>query len=161
MWGSCSHHSPLCGSPLFTHLWRRYDDVDINIVKAEGPDSGLTCIAGANKLGLMGISSEMNAGETSDKIGTFSIVNLGMYGTKSVAPIIIEPQAGMLGVGAVATRVVPNPDYEEDEYEEMYRYREFMTVTLSCDHRVVDGAVGAKWLQSFKTMLEAPETMIM
>ena len=142
---------------------RQYSDVDINIISATGPSSTLSCIKSANTLGLGSISAALSAAEPSEDIGTFSIVNLGMYGTKTVAPVIIEPQSGILGVGATTVVVVPNPAYVKgaDDGEEMYRYREVMTVTLSCDHRVVDGAVGAEWLQSFKGMMEKPERMML
>lgn len=140
---------------------RAYEDVDVNIVTGQGPGSQVTCLRQVNKLGLASIAELMASSPPSTDVGTFSIVNLGQYGTKSVAPVILQPQAGMLGVGAAGTRVVPNPKWEKGNGEEMYMYREYMTVTLSCDHRVVDGAVGAKWLQSFKAMLENPETMLL
>ncbi|HEX7760151.1 MAG TPA: 2-oxo acid dehydrogenase subunit E2, partial [Caulobacteraceae bacterium] len=84
--------------------------------------------------------------------GTFSISNLGMFGIKSFASIINEPQGCILSVGAGEKRPVVKGD--------AIAIATVMTVTLTCDHRVVDGAVGARWLQAFKAMIEDPITMI-
>jgi pyruvate dehydrogenase E2 component (dihydrolipoamide acetyltransferase) len=86
--------------------------------------------------------------------GTFTISNLGMFGIKSFSAVINPPQAAILAVGGTERRAVPTSDGS-------YRVANVMTVTLSCDHRVVDGAVGAQWLQSFKQFLEKPITMVL
>jgi len=84
--------------------------------------------------------------------GTFSVSNLGMFGIKSFGSIINEPQGCILSVGAGEPRpVVKNGQLA---------IATVMTVTLSCDHRVVDGATGARWLQAFKALIEDPITMI-
>ena len=84
--------------------------------------------------------------------GTFSVSNLGMFGIKSFASIINEPQGCILSVGAGEQRpVVRNGQLA---------VATVMTVTLTCDHRVVDGAVGARWLAAFKALIEDPITMI-
>jgi len=84
--------------------------------------------------------------------GTFSVSNLGMFGIKAFASIINEPQGAIMSVGAGEQRpVVKNGELA---------VATVMTVTLTCDHRVVDGAVGAKFLQAFKPLLEEPLTMI-
>jgi pyruvate dehydrogenase E2 component (dihydrolipoamide acetyltransferase) len=84
--------------------------------------------------------------------GTFSISNLGMFGIKAFASIINEPQGAILSVGAGEKRpVVKNGELA---------IATVMTVTLTCDHRVVDGAIGARWLQAFKALIEDPITMI-
>jgi len=84
--------------------------------------------------------------------GTFSVSNLGMFGIKSFASIINEPQGAIMSVGAGEQRpVVKNGQLA---------VATVMTVTLTCDHRVVDGAVGAKFLQAFKAMIEDPVTML-
>ena len=90
--------------------------------------------------------------------GTFTVVNLGMYGVKSVAPIVAMPQAGVLGLGAIEQRVLPT---EDPESKQVYRLAEVVTATCSFDHRVVDGAVGAQWLSSFKKLVENPITMLL
>jgi pyruvate dehydrogenase E2 component (dihydrolipoamide acetyltransferase) len=84
--------------------------------------------------------------------GTFSVSNLGMFGIKSFASIINEPQGAILSVGAgVQQPVVRGGKLEVGTV---------MSATLTCDHRVVDGAVGARFLQAFKALLEDPVTML-
>jgi len=84
--------------------------------------------------------------------GTFSVSNLGMFGIKAFASIINEPQGAIMSVGAGEQRpVVKNGQLA---------VATVMTVTLTCDHRVVDGAIGAKFLQVFKAMIEDPVTML-
>jgi pyruvate dehydrogenase E2 component (dihydrolipoamide acetyltransferase) len=84
--------------------------------------------------------------------GTFSISNLGMFGIKSFASIINEPQGAILSVGAGEKRPVVRGD--------QLAVATAMSVTLTCDHRVVDGAIGARWLAAFKALVEDPITMI-
>ena len=85
--------------------------------------------------------------------GTFTISNLGMFGVKHFCAIISPPQSCILAVGAAEKKVVPDDNGG-------FKVANVMNVTLSCDHRVVDGAVGAQWLQHFKRFLEDPVTMI-
>ncbi|KAJ7304943.1 hypothetical protein JRQ81_010636 [Phrynocephalus forsythii] len=87
--------------------------------------------------------------------GTFTVSNLGMYGIKNFSAIINPPQACILAVGASEQRLVPA------ENEKGFDVASMMSVTLSCDHRVVDGAVGAQWLAEFKKFLEKPATMLL
>jgi pyruvate dehydrogenase E2 component (dihydrolipoamide acetyltransferase) len=84
--------------------------------------------------------------------GTFSISNLGMFGIRSFASIINEPQGAILSVGVGEKRPVVCGD--------QLGVATVMTVTLTCDHRVVDGAIGARWLAAFKALVEDPITMI-
>jgi pyruvate dehydrogenase E2 component (dihydrolipoamide acetyltransferase) len=84
--------------------------------------------------------------------GTFSISNLGMFGIKSFSSIINEPQGAILSVGAGEKRPVVRGNE--------LAVATVMTVTLTCDHRVVDGATGARWLAAFKPLIEDPITMI-
>jgi len=84
--------------------------------------------------------------------GTFSISNLGMFGIKSFASIINEPQGAILSVGVGEKRPVVRGD--------QLAIATVMSVTLTCDHRVVDGAIGARWLAAFKALIEDPITMI-
>ena len=84
--------------------------------------------------------------------GTFSVSNLGMFGIKSFASIINEPQGCILSVGAGEQR----PVVKKGELA----VATVMTLTLTCDHRAVDGAVGAKFLQALKSMLEEPLMML-
>ncbi len=80
--------------------------------------------------------------------GTFTITNLGMYNVDAFSAIINPPQAAILAVGRIADRVVP--------VNGQPAVRPMMIVTLSCDHRVVDGARAAKFLDDFTNLLEEP-----
>ena len=84
--------------------------------------------------------------------GTFSISNLGMFGIKSFASIINEPQGCILSVGAGERRPVVRGD--------AIVAATVMSVTLTCDHRVVDGAIGAKFLTAFRGFVEDPVTLL-
>jgi pyruvate dehydrogenase E2 component (dihydrolipoamide acetyltransferase) len=86
--------------------------------------------------------------------GTFSISNLGMFGIKSFASIINPPEGMILSVGAGEKRAVV------DEAGAIVA-RTVMSVTLTCDHRVIGGAEGAKWLAAFKRYAETPEAMLL
>jgi pyruvate dehydrogenase E2 component (dihydrolipoamide acetyltransferase) len=79
---------------------------------------------------------------------TFTISNLGMYHVDSFTAIIVPPQAGILAVGAMADRVVPVPGG--------IGVRPMMTITLSCDHRVLDGARGAAFMHDLVEALQNP-----
>lgn len=87
--------------------------------------------------------------------GTFTISNLGMYGIKHFSAIINPPQACILAVGGSEKRLLPADN------EKGFDVANMMSVTLSCDHRVVDGAVGAQWLAEFRKFLEKPFTMLL
>jgi len=84
--------------------------------------------------------------------GTFSVSNLGMFGIKSFASIINEPQGAILSVGVGEKRPVVRGD--------QLAVATVMSCTLTCDHRVVDGAIGARWLSAFRALIEDPITMI-
>jgi pyruvate dehydrogenase E2 component (dihydrolipoamide acetyltransferase) len=79
---------------------------------------------------------------------TFSISNLGMFGIEEFTAIINPPEGAILAVGAMS----PKPVVRNNEMV----VRQMMRVTMSCDHRVIDGATGAKFLQTFKKILENP-----
>jgi pyruvate dehydrogenase E2 component (dihydrolipoamide acetyltransferase) len=85
--------------------------------------------------------------------GTFSLSNLGMFGVKSFASIINEPHGMIMSVGAGEQRPVVK--------DGALAAATVMSVTVTCDHRVVDGAIGAEFLQAFKRFLEDPETMLL
>ncbi len=87
--------------------------------------------------------------------GTFSVSNLGMFGVSHFSAIINPPQACILAVGGSQQRVLPA------EEEGQYRTANVLSVTLSSDHRVVDGAEAAVWGQHFKKYLETPELMLL
>lgn len=147
---------------------RVYDSVDMNVVVGTGDKLYTPVIRDCGAKGLKAISDELNtsmsAVENGDftsefaSVGTFTIMNLGMYGVKSCAPIIREPQACALALGAMENRIVPNDDPDSDE---IYKESVVMTATISLDHRVVDGAAGAPWLSAFKSHLESPTTLLL
>ena len=136
-----------------------------DIAVAVSIESGLITpiIRQAENKGLSKISTEMRdlatrARErklkpTEYQGGTFSISNLGMMGIKEFGSIINEPHGMILSVGAGSQR----PIVREGALE----IATIMTVTLTCDHRVIDGALGAKWLQHFKRYIEKPITMML
>ena len=84
--------------------------------------------------------------------GTFSVSNLGMFGIDQFTAIINPPEAAILAVGATETK----PVWENGQFVP----RQKMRVTMSCDHRIIDGAVGAKFLQTLRQLLEAPMMML-
>jgi pyruvate dehydrogenase E2 component (dihydrolipoamide acetyltransferase) len=140
-----------------------YDDVDISVAVSI-PDGLITPIVRqADRKGLAAISTEMKdlaARARSGKLkpeefqgGGFSISNMGMYGVSEFAAIINPPQAAILAVAAGQQRpVVKNG---------ALAVATVMTCTLSVDHRVVDGALGAEWLAAFKTIVEDPLSLML
>lgn len=145
---------------------REYKSVDVSMAVST-PDGLITPIVfGAEKKGLAQISEETKslAAKAREKKlqphefqgGTITVSNLGMFGVKNFAAIINPPQACILAVGGTVDTLVP-----DEESSTGYRAVKMMSVTLSCDHRVVDGAVGAQWLQHFKHLLERPHLMLL
>jgi pyruvate dehydrogenase E2 component (dihydrolipoamide acetyltransferase) len=84
---------------------------------------------------------------------SFSISNLGMFGIDQFTAVINPPEAAILAVGAIESKVVVR--------DNQMTMRQMMNVTMSCDHRVIDGATGAKFLQTFKKILENPLYMLL
>nr|WP_246408765.1 pyruvate dehydrogenase complex dihydrolipoamide acetyltransferase [Parvularcula dongshanensis] len=85
--------------------------------------------------------------------GTFSVSNLGMFGIKSFSSIVNQPQGAILSVGTAEERAVVRGGQVVP--------RVMMTVTMTCDHRVVDGAIGAEFISVFKRFVEAPASMLL
>lgn len=109
--------------------------------------------------------------------GTITVSNLGMFGEKSIelaeierridelysstgithfSAVINPPQSCILAVGGTQKRLVLDPSSEQG-----WKQSDFISVTLSSDHRTVDGAVGARWLQNFQKFLEDPHSMLL
>jgi 2-oxoglutarate dehydrogenase E2 component (dihydrolipoamide succinyltransferase) len=86
--------------------------------------------------------------------GTFSITNYGVFGTLIGTPIINQPEVGILGVGAV----VKKPVVVENEGVESIAIKPMMYLSLSHDHRLIDGMIGSKFLMSIKHILENFDT---
>lgn len=91
--------------------------------------------------------------------GTFTISNLGMFGVHNFSAIINPPQACILAVSAAQKTVVV--DENAKDASSPYKVANLMNVTLSSDHRVVDGAIAAQWGQEFKKYIENPEFMLL
>ncbi|MFN2412416.1 MAG: pyruvate dehydrogenase complex dihydrolipoamide acetyltransferase [Pyrinomonadaceae bacterium] len=142
---------------------RFYEQADVGVAVAI--DEGLITpiVRGANLKGIGQISAEVRdlaAKARGKKLqpeeytgATFSVSNLGMMGIKEFTAIINPPESGIIAVGGSN----PTPVVRDGEVV----IRDLMTVTMSCDHRVVDGATGAKFLQTFKQMLESPAVMLL
>ncbi|MDE3152494.1 MAG: 2-oxo acid dehydrogenase subunit E2, partial [Gemmatimonadota bacterium] len=83
---------------------------------------------------------------------TFSVSNLGMFGIDQFTAIINPPEAGILAVGGIEEKPVVRDGAVE--------VRKRLRVTMSCDHRVIDGATGAKFLQTLRRMIENPLMLV-
>jgi len=150
--------NPDCNVQFDGQTLYRFEDVDITIAVAL--EGGLITpkITNANKKGLSTISREAadlieraKAGRlTPDEYqgGTFTISNLGMFGVKNFDAIINPPQCAILAVGAGEKRNIVKDDVSV--------IATIMTLTLSSDHRVIDGATAAKFMQTLKGLIENP-----
>ena len=158
----------LVGAALRAHprvnaSWKDGDIIlnhDINIGLAVAVDEGLVVpvIHHADQMSLSQLAArrkEIVAKAQANKLplsdisgGTFTISNLGMYGVDAFNAIVNPPQAAILAVGRIAERVVP--------LDGQPAVQPMMTLSLSCDHRVVDGARGAQFLQTLAEMIEEP-----
>lgn len=142
---------------------RQFSSADVSVAVAT--DGGLTTpvLRGIERMSLTEVSAtiaEMAERARSGRLkqhelegGSFSVSNLGMYGTSQFTAILNPPQAGILAVGAA--RAVPVIDSDG-----ALSTGKVMTVTLSADHRVLDGAVAALWLAAFQRRIENPLTIL-
>lgn len=138
---------------------------DVNLAVAVAVEDGLVTpvIRSAHQLTLRQISEAVKdlAGRARSKKlkpeeyqgGTITVSNLGAYGVERFAAIINPPQAAILAVGAIIKKPVVN---EKDEIV----VGERMSISLSCDHRVIDGAVGAEYLSTLRRLIENPALML-
>jgi pyruvate dehydrogenase E2 component (dihydrolipoamide acetyltransferase) len=135
-----------------------YSDIDIGMAVALEEGLVVPVIRNADRLSLEELAKQSR--DLADKAqkkkllpsdyegGTFTVSNLGMFGVESFVAIINPPQCAILAVGQVAPRVVAHGDG--------IAVRPIMTMSLSADHRVVDGAIAARFLQEVKRQLETP-----
>lgn len=156
---------PECNSSWTDDYIRQYNNINIGV--AVQTDFGLLVpvVQNADKRGLAAIAEDVktladkakkNSLKPSDyEGGTFTVSNLGgPFGVKQFCAIINPPQACILAVGTTEKRVV-------SDTEAGFTMASFMSATLSCDHRVVDGAIGARWLGAFKGYIEDPITLLL
>jgi len=157
---------PEANSAWHDTVIRQYSSVDVSV--AVSTDKGLITpiVFAAERKGLTTISSEVKALAAKAKDGklqphefqggTISVSNLGMFGIRNFSAIINPPQACILAVGGTNKKLIPDKDSPSG-----YKTSDVMSVTLSLDHRVVDGAVGAQWMAEFKKCLEQPINMLL
>ncbi|MBK8083320.1 MAG: pyruvate dehydrogenase complex dihydrolipoamide acetyltransferase [Devosia sp.] len=141
-------------------LYHKHADVAVAVAVPGGLFTPV--VKGCESKSLRQISEEVKdlAGKARNKKltpaeyqgGTTSVSNLGMYGIKEFAAVINPPHGTILAVGAGEERVYADKG--------QVKVGSFMTVTLSCDHRSVDGALGAELLAAFKALIEAPVMML-
>jgi pyruvate dehydrogenase E2 component (dihydrolipoamide acetyltransferase) len=144
----------------------QHGTVDLGIAVALEDGLVVPVIRGAHAKGVRQLSQEIKQlaelGRTrklkAEQMAgsTFTISNLGMYGVKDFSGIINPPESAILAVGGTTWQ----PVVKETGGKREIVPAQVMTLTLSADHRVVDGATGAKFLQEIKAILEAPLTML-
>ena len=142
---------------------RRHGSVDIGIAVAIEDGLITPILRGADRKGLLQISAEASEliGRAREKRllpeeyqgATFSVSNLGMFDIDQFTAIINPPEAAILAVGSTAEKAVV--------VDGEITVRQRMRVTMSCDHRVIDGASGARFLETFKAMIENPLELVL
>lgn len=161
---------PAVNSAWMDTFIREFHTCDVSVAVDTGKGLITPIVRSADSKGLAEISTsikEMAGRAKEGKLqphefqgGTMTVSNLGMFGISHFTAIINSPQSCILAVGGTKPRLMP-PENKGQENQQPYRVAQVMTVTLSCDHRVVDGAVGAQWLQKFKKFLEDPQAMLL
>jgi len=162
---------PTVNSSWTDEAIREYNYVDISVAVATEGGLITPIVKDADKKGLSAISQETKelakrarAGKLQPQEyqgGTFTISNLGMFGINHFTAIINPPQSCILAVGSTQERVVVDKLNSLPGAEPKLKVSNILTVTMSCDHRVVDGAVGSQFLQAFKGYMENPQTMLL
>lgn len=157
---------PECNSAWLGNTIRQFDAVDVSV--AVSTDNGLITpiVFSADRKGIEAISNDVKslaAKAREGKLqpaefqgGTFTVSNLGMFDVTHFCAIINPPQSCILAIGGSQKRLVI-----DESSEKGFKEATFMSVTLSADHRTVDGAVGARWLQYFRKHMEDPTTMLL
>ncbi|XP_023296445.2 dihydrolipoyllysine-residue acetyltransferase component of pyruvate dehydrogenase complex, mitochondrial isoform X3 [Lucilia cuprina] len=157
---------PESNSYWMGNVIRQFDNVDVSV--AVSTDKGLITpiVFSADRKGVVEISKNVKelAGKARDNKlqphefqgGTVSVSNLGMFGVTQFCAVINPPQSCILAVGTTEKKLIADPDSLKG-----FKEVNVMKVTLSADHRTVDGAVAAKWLQHFQEFIEDPASMIL
>lgn len=154
---------PECNASWMDGELHFHQVVDISVAVAVADGLVTPVVRDADQKGVLEISREVKdlATRARDKKlkleemqnGTFSISNLGMYGIEEFAAVINPPEGALVAVGAIRDEAVV--------VDGQLVAGKRMKMTLSCDHRVVDGAVGARWLAEVRRLLEAPYAMLL
>jgi pyruvate dehydrogenase E2 component (dihydrolipoamide acetyltransferase) len=153
--------TPECNASWTGDAIRRYRHVHVGVAVAIEDGLVTPVIRNADMKGIGAIAAEVR--DLADRAktrrlkaheiagSTFTVSNLGMYGIERFTAILNPPEAGILAIGAVTdTPVVQNGAVVAGKR---------MTVTMSCDHRVIDGALGARWLAVLAELIEKPESL--
>ncbi len=141
---------------------RQFDQADISVAVATEGGLYTPVVRGVDQLSIPQMNVMIR--ELADKArsgtikqdeiegGSFAVTNLGMFGTEEFSAILNPPQSGILAVGAARKKaIVVNGELE---------IAQVMTVTLSADHRAVDGALAAEWMVAFKKAIENPVSLL-
>ncbi|KAF8140149.1 pyruvate dehydrogenase [Boletus edulis] len=157
---------PEANSAWLGDIIRQYKNADISVAVATPTGLITPIVKDVGSKGLATISAETKAlakkardGKLAPQEyqgGTFTVSNLGMFDIDHFTAIINTPQSCILAVGTTKLALVPAPEEERG-----FKTVNVMKVTLSSDHRTVDGAVGARWLSAFKSYLENPLTFML
>ena len=159
-----SKRVPQCNSAWMDSFIREYHTCDVSVAVDTGAGLITPIVTNVESKGLAEISETVKelAGRAKEgrlqphefQGGSITVSNLGMFGINQFTAIINPPQACILAVGGTEKKVVVGKTGEPT-------VASMMRVTMSCDHRVVDGAVGAQWLQHFKKFMENPQAMLL
>jgi len=152
---------PDCNAAWAGEAIRKFHQIHIGIAVAIEDGLVTPVVRNADQKGIGSIAAEVRdlATRAKDKQlkgheitgSTFTISNLGMFGIERFTAILNPPEAGILAVGAVMDVPVVKGGAVVAGKQ--------LTVSMSCDHRVIDGALGAKWLQAFAELIEKPESL--
>merc|ERR1719370_991144 len=155
---------PECNSAWMETFIRTFHTCDVSVAVDTGNGLITPIVTGVESKGLSEISMDIKdmAGRAKEgklapheyQGGSITVSNLGMFGINQFTAIINPPQACILAVGGTEKKVVVGADGGPS-------VANMIRVTMSCDHRVVDGAVGAQWLQHFKKFMENPQAMLL
>jgi len=151
----------LVNSTLEQNVIKVFDEINIGVAFALKDGLIVPVIKNVERMKLVDIAKELNAFSkkvnqgslTLDDVsgGTFTITNVGMYGVDNFTPIINVPQVAILGVNGIVRRPVV--------IDEKIVIRDVMTLSLTSDHRAVDGAIAAQFLQKLSFYIQSKETL--
>jgi pyruvate dehydrogenase E2 component (dihydrolipoamide acetyltransferase) len=141
---------------------RQFDHADISVAVATEGGLYTPVVRGVHQLSIPQINAEIRALAEKARGGTikqeeieggsFAVTNLGMFGTEEFSAILNPPQSGILAVGAARQKAIV--------VDGELQIAQVMTVTLSADHRAVDGALAAEWMAAFKKAIENPVSLL-